>query len=235
MDDKTRGARGLGKRTNEGAVGGFGGYADREWQAPMNLGEKGRKKGGKNGGAGEVRLDSSGMPVIGSGRKNGAWLLFLSFCSWSSLVCFTDPSSPRCSQRVEKAALRSPLFARARSADCNIIFPFPLTPPTIRLSISPSLSIGDLDSSWEVSWQSVFAAPSPVLFKNAGALQFCFPNDGSPQSFTNVLWSDINARLETEFDSYAGDRARARRPGRLFPHHQVLPFSKPRCTLSLPS
>lgn len=33
-------------------------------------GEKGRKKGGKNGAGGEVRLDSSGLPVIGSGRKN---------------------------------------------------------------------------------------------------------------------------------------------------------------------
>ncbi|KAK4700095.1 RNA-binding protein NOB1, partial [Phenoliferia sp. Uapishka_3] len=76
MDDKTRGARGLGPRQNEGSLGGgFGGYADRDWQAPMNLGEKGRKRGGKNGGSGEVRLDSSGMPVIGSGRKNKLALL----------------------------------------------------------------------------------------------------------------------------------------------------------------
>ncbi|KAL8276970.1 hypothetical protein RQP46_010605 [Phenoliferia psychrophenolica] len=71
MDDKARPSRGLGPRQNENALGGgFGGYADRDWQAPMNLGEKGRKRGGKNGGSGEVRLDSSGMPVIGSGRKN---------------------------------------------------------------------------------------------------------------------------------------------------------------------
>ncbi|GAA5918057.1 hypothetical protein JCM5296_003847 [Sporobolomyces johnsonii] len=33
-------------------------------------GTKGRRRGGKNGAGGEVRLDSSGLPVIGMGRKN---------------------------------------------------------------------------------------------------------------------------------------------------------------------
>ncbi|GAA5924178.1 rRNA-binding endoribonuclease [Sporobolomyces koalae] len=32
--------------------------------------QKGRRRGGKNGAGGETRLDSSGLPVIGSGRKN---------------------------------------------------------------------------------------------------------------------------------------------------------------------
>lgn len=31
---------------------------------------KGRRRGGKNGKGGEVRLDKSGLPVIGSGRRN---------------------------------------------------------------------------------------------------------------------------------------------------------------------
>ncbi|GAA5955699.1 hypothetical protein JCM21900_005089 [Sporobolomyces salmonicolor] len=33
-------------------------------------GTKGKRRGGKNGAGGEVRLDSSGLPVIGMGRKN---------------------------------------------------------------------------------------------------------------------------------------------------------------------
>lgn len=32
--------------------------------------QKGRRRGGKNGAGGETRLDSSGLPVIGMGRKN---------------------------------------------------------------------------------------------------------------------------------------------------------------------
>lgn len=32
--------------------------------------QKGRRRGGKNGAGGEQRLDSSGLPVIGMGRKN---------------------------------------------------------------------------------------------------------------------------------------------------------------------
>lgn len=89
MDDKRRG-------TSSGSLGGAGGIAgfnDVDWQvrgivllslrsSRANLfvtafkqpalmrGEKGRRKGGKNGAGGEVRLDSSGLPVIGSGRKN---------------------------------------------------------------------------------------------------------------------------------------------------------------------
>jgi RNA-binding protein NOB1 len=70
MDDRTRGQRGLPERAKTGAIGGLGGWNDPDWQAPMARGEKGRKKGGKNGAGGEVKLDSSGMPVIGSGRKN---------------------------------------------------------------------------------------------------------------------------------------------------------------------
>lgn len=31
---------------------------------------KGRRRGGKNGAGGEVRLDKSGMPIIGMGRRN---------------------------------------------------------------------------------------------------------------------------------------------------------------------
>lgn len=31
---------------------------------------KGRRRGGKNGQGGEVRLDKSGLPIIGSGRRN---------------------------------------------------------------------------------------------------------------------------------------------------------------------
>ncbi|SCZ91810.1 BZ3500_MvSof-1268-A1-R1_Chr5-3g08151 [Microbotryum saponariae] len=39
-------------------------------QPAMLQGEKGRRRGGKNGAGGEVRLDSSGLPVIGAGRRN---------------------------------------------------------------------------------------------------------------------------------------------------------------------
>ncbi|KAM0748323.1 hypothetical protein T439DRAFT_304712 [Meredithblackwellia eburnea MCA 4105] len=66
MDDQSRKSKGLAPRSQDP----FGGNVDRDWQAPMNLGEKGRKRGGKNGAGGEVRLDSSGMPVIGPGRRN---------------------------------------------------------------------------------------------------------------------------------------------------------------------
>lgn len=31
---------------------------------------KGRRRGGKNGAGGEVRLDKMGLPIIGSGRRN---------------------------------------------------------------------------------------------------------------------------------------------------------------------
>ena len=74
MDDKDRREKGLGKKMNTGAIGGIGGWNDPDWQSAMNLGEgsKGRRRGGggKNGGAGEIKVDKSGMPVIGSGRKN---------------------------------------------------------------------------------------------------------------------------------------------------------------------
>lgn len=46
------------------------GGRDREWVPEMDKGEKGRKRGGKNGVGGEVRVDSSGLPVIAAGRKN---------------------------------------------------------------------------------------------------------------------------------------------------------------------
>lgn len=40
-------------------------------QPEMMKGEtKGRRRGGKNGAGGEVRVDSSGLPVIGAGRRN---------------------------------------------------------------------------------------------------------------------------------------------------------------------
>lgn len=71
MDEKERGEKGLARRANTGAIGGIGGWGDPDWVPEMNLGEtKGRRKGGKNGAGGEVRLDKSGMPLLGSGRKN---------------------------------------------------------------------------------------------------------------------------------------------------------------------
>ena len=71
MDEKDRGARGAGERAKTGTVGGMGGWNDPDWQPAMNLGEtKGRRKGGKNGAGGEVRLDKSGMPLLGSGKRN---------------------------------------------------------------------------------------------------------------------------------------------------------------------
>ena len=46
------------------------GRREADWLPAMALGEKGRKRGGKNGAGGELRTDSSGLPVIGHGRKN---------------------------------------------------------------------------------------------------------------------------------------------------------------------
>ncbi|SCV72709.1 BQ2448_4246 [Microbotryum intermedium] len=62
MDEKRRGGD-----TNQGGLKGFN---DPDWQPAMLQGEKGRRRGGKNGAGGEVRLDSSGLPVIGAGRRN---------------------------------------------------------------------------------------------------------------------------------------------------------------------
>ena len=60
------------QRSGRSTAGGtMPGWGSREWVAPMEAGEKARgKRGPKNGGNGEVRLDKSGMPVIGAGRRN---------------------------------------------------------------------------------------------------------------------------------------------------------------------
>ncbi|KAM0792976.1 hypothetical protein ACM66B_002730 [Microbotryomycetes sp. NB124-2] len=46
------------------------GFSDLDWQPAMLLGEKGRRRGGRNGMGGDVPLDKSGMPMIGVGRRN---------------------------------------------------------------------------------------------------------------------------------------------------------------------
>lgn len=71
LNEQEREASGLAPRGKTGAIGGIGGWGDPDWVPQMNLGEtKGRRKGGKNGAGGEVRLDKSGLPLIGSGKKN---------------------------------------------------------------------------------------------------------------------------------------------------------------------
>lgn len=68
LDDKRR--NGGNANVGTGNLGGIAGFNDLDWQPTMNQGEKGRRRGGKNGAGGEVRLDSSGLPVIGAGRRN---------------------------------------------------------------------------------------------------------------------------------------------------------------------
>ncbi|KAK4049752.1 20S-pre-rRNA D-site endonuclease nob1 [Microbotryomycetes sp. JL221] len=52
--------------TPEGLIG----FTDLDWQPAMLLGDKGRRRGGRNGMGGDVPLDKSGMPIIGGGRRN---------------------------------------------------------------------------------------------------------------------------------------------------------------------
>ncbi|KAK4052171.1 20S-pre-rRNA D-site endonuclease nob1 [Microbotryomycetes sp. JL201] len=65
MDEKNK-KGGTAGSTPDGLLG----FTDLDWQPAMLMGEKGRRRGGRNGMGGDVPLDKSGMPMIGVGRRN---------------------------------------------------------------------------------------------------------------------------------------------------------------------